>query len=100
MTFESRVHGFRLYLLRRPQEHGNHGPRDMPLPDWSGWSVRIEVGSVIDREREAERSGVSRRPHTLVRIRRTPRKCPESLVGRQGLEPWTLGLKDRTKRKK
>jgi len=41
------------------------------------------------------RSGVSRRPHTPVRTGRSPRKYPESLVGRQGLEPWTLGLKAR-----
>ena len=36
------------------------------------------------------RSGVSRRPHTPLCIRRSPRKCPESLVGRQGLEPRSV----------
>jgi hypothetical protein len=47
-----------------------------------------------------DRSGVSRRPHTPVRTGRSPRKCPESLVGRQGEQaqlsskPWTLGLKE------
>jgi len=45
-------------------------------------------------------SGVSHRPHTPVRTRRTPRNPPESLVGRQGLEPWTLGLKAQSKREK
>ena len=45
--------------------------------------------------------GVSRRPHTMLRAGRSPRKCPESLVGRQGEQaqlaskPWTLGLKER-----
>jgi len=39
-------------------------------------------------------SGVSRRPHTPGCTRRSPRNPPESLVGRQGLEPWTLGLKE------
>ena len=28
-----------------------------------------------------------------MRTRRSPRNPPESLVGRQGLEPWTLGLR-------
>jgi hypothetical protein len=27
-----------------------------------------------------------------MRPGRSPRKCPKSLVGRQGLEPWTDGL--------
>jgi hypothetical protein len=40
------------------------------------------------------RSGVSRRSHTPVRTGRSPRNPPESLVGRQGLEPWTLGLEE------
>jgi hypothetical protein len=59
---------------------------DVPPLDWSGYSVRIEVRSLLDCRREAARSGVSRRPQTALRTRRNPRKSAESLVGRQGLE--------------
>ena len=66
MTFEKRVQGFRLHLLRWPQELGNRGPRDMPPPDCSGWSVRIEVGWAIDRELARSLSGLSETPHDVA----------------------------------
>jgi hypothetical protein len=74
---------------------------DVLPPDRPGCSVRIKVAPLSDREREAARCGVSRRPHTPVRTRRCRRNPPESLVGRQGeqaqlaSEPWTVGLKER-----
>ena len=57
--------------------------------------LRLLLQSWHAPERSGVPSGVSRRPHTPVRIGRSRRNPPESLVGRQGLEPWTLGLKER-----
>ena len=63
-----------------------YGDRATLGPSNTGMA-RAHRGLAGKRGDATARSGVSRRPHTLLRTRRNPRKCPESLVGRQGLEP-------------
>ena len=65
------------------------------------WPASTEANSRNNlRQALWRRCGVSRRPHMPARTRRSPRKCPESLVGRQGEQaqlaskPWTLGSKE------
>ena len=58
------------------------------VPQSRGASIGI-------REHIASLNGVSQRPHTLHRALSESANSPDSLVGRQGLEPWALGLKER-----
>jgi len=87
MTFGSRVQGFRLRLSRWPQELGNRRPRDMPLPDWSGWGFRIAVGSVIDRELAEP----LRRPPEIPLSRADSKEPAETGAARSPLQPLPNG---------